>query len=152
MKQQRKRLDLERNSLVLCGKSTWHPRVMGCPWRGKSGMPRVRVDLVDDVELQPVFTSYSPLSFWSLALRTKIEHSAEFWAHPITGVTFDCRLFPGIRAWILSDLLCKCGGATNCCGPGSALKMEKLLNFRNIRRAWDLEGPVKKELHGHPCN
>lgn len=76
------------------------------------------MDLVDDVELQLVFASYSPLTFWNLVLRAKMEHSAESWAHLISGVTCDCRLFLGIRAWILSDLLCKCGRATNCYGPG----------------------------------
>lgn len=76
------------------------------------------MDLVDDVELQLVFASYSPLSFWNPVLRTKIEQGAESWAHPIAGVTCDCRVFLGVRAWILSDLLCKCGRATNCCGPG----------------------------------
>lgn len=91
---------------------------MGCPRRKGSGIPRVTVDLVDEMELQPVFASYSSLSFWNLVLRAKIEPGAESWAHPITGVTCDCRLFPGIRAWILSDLLCNCGRATNCFGPG----------------------------------
>lgn len=81
-------------------------------------MPRVRMDLVDDLELQPAFASYFPLSFWNLTLRTKTEHGVESWAHPMAGVTCDCRLFPGVMAWILSDLLCKCGRATNCCGPG----------------------------------
>lgn len=38
----------------------------------------------------------TPLSFWNLALRAKIEHGAESWAHPITGVTCDCRLFLGV--------------------------------------------------------
>lgn len=54
------------------------------------------MDLVDNVELQPVLTSYCPLSFWDLALKAKMEHGAESWAHPITGVTCDCRLFPGL--------------------------------------------------------
>lgn len=95
MKQQSRRIDLERNTLVLCGKSTCCPGGMGCPWRGRRGIPRVRVDLVDNVELQPVLASFSPVSFWNLALRAKIEHGAESWAHPITGVTCDCRLFLG---------------------------------------------------------
>lgn len=116
MKQQSRRIDVKRSTLVLCGKSTRHPGVMGCPWRGRGGIPRIRADLVDDVELQPVFASCSPLSFWNLALRPKIELCAESWVHLITGVTCDCRLFPGV--WILSDLLCKCGRATHCCGPG----------------------------------
>lgn len=115
MKQQSRRIDLERSTLVLRGKSTCSPRVMGCPWRGRRGIPRVRVDLVDNVELQPVLASFSPVCFWNLALRAEIEHGAESWAHPITGVIVTAG-FPG--SWILSDLLCECGRAANCCGPG----------------------------------
>lgn len=39
------------------------PKSHGMPLERKEGMPRVRVDLFDDVVLQPVFASYSPLSF-----------------------------------------------------------------------------------------
>lgn len=39
------------------------PKSHGMPLERKEGMPRVRVDLVDNVALQPVFASYSPLSF-----------------------------------------------------------------------------------------